>query len=60
MQTFNFNRVGPGYRGSAKLVIIDQYVGIPGEEYTRNYVFTDVEFYTVSNAPTLYRINVRL
>jgi hypothetical protein len=49
-----FNRVGPGYRVLRKYTIIDQYVGFPGEGY--NFSFTD-EFHTVSNAPTLYRVN---
>jgi hypothetical protein len=28
-----FTRVGPGYRGFAKFIIIGQYVGLPGEGY---------------------------
>jgi hypothetical protein len=27
-----FNRIGPGYGGLTKFIIIDQYVGFPGEE----------------------------
>jgi hypothetical protein len=53
-----FYRVGPGYSGLTKFIIVDQYVGFPGEGY--NFSFTDVEFHTISNAPTLYRIYVRL
>jgi hypothetical protein len=29
-----FNRIGPGYGGLTKFVIIDQYVGVPGEGTT--------------------------
>jgi hypothetical protein len=54
------NRIGPGYGGLAKFIIIDQYVDFPGEGYTRNFSITDVEFHIVSSAPTLYRANVRL
>jgi hypothetical protein len=53
-----FNRVGPGYGGLEKLIIIVEYVGFPGEEY--NFSFTDVESHTVSSAPTLYKVNIRL
>jgi hypothetical protein len=53
-----FNRVGPGYGGLAKLIIIDESVGFPGEGC--NFSFTDVDFHTVSSAPTLNRVNVRL
>jgi hypothetical protein len=53
-----FYRVGPDYRGLAKFIVVDQYVGFPGEGY--NFSFTDVEFRSVSNAPNLYRVNVRL
>jgi hypothetical protein len=49
-----FNRVGPGYGGLAKFTIFS----IPGEEY--NYSFTNTEFHTVSSAPTLHKVNVRL
>jgi hypothetical protein len=52
-----FCRVGPGCRGLAKFIIVDQYVGFPGEGY--DFSFTDVEFHTVSNAQTMYRVNVR-
>jgi hypothetical protein len=34
--------------------IVDQYFGFPGEGY--NFSFSDIEFHTVSNAPTLYRV----
>jgi hypothetical protein len=53
-----FNRVGPGYGGFEKFVIVDQYVGFPGERY--NFSFTDVEFciLAVSTTQTLYIINV--
>jgi hypothetical protein len=37
-----FYRVGPGYRGLAKFIIVDQSLGFPGEGY--NFSFTDVEF----------------
>jgi hypothetical protein len=47
-----FYRVGLGYRGLAKFIIIDKYIGFPGEGY--NFSFTDVEFHTVCSAPTLY------
>jgi hypothetical protein len=53
-----FNRFCAGYEGLAKLIIIDQYVGFPGEEYS--FSFTDVEFHIVSSAPTLYRVNCSL
>jgi hypothetical protein len=53
-----FNRVGPRYEGLAKFIIVGQYFGFPGEGY--NFSFTDAEFRTVSNAPTLYRVNIRL
>jgi hypothetical protein len=53
-----FYRVCPGYGGLSKFIIIEQYVGFPGEGH--NFSFTDVEFHTVSSAPTLYRVNVRL
>jgi hypothetical protein len=53
-----FYRIGPSYRGLAKFIIIDQHVGFPGEGY--GFSFTDVEFHTVTNAPTFYRVNVRL
>jgi hypothetical protein len=53
-----FNRVGPGYGGLAKFIIIDQYVCFPGEGY--NFGFTDVEFHTISSALSLYRVNVTL
>jgi hypothetical protein len=51
-----FYRVGPGYRELTKFLIV-KYFGFPREVY--NFRFTDVEFHTVSNAPTLYRV-VRL
>jgi hypothetical protein len=47
-----------GYRGLAKFIIVEQCIGFPGEGYNFNSI--DVEFHTVSNAPTLYRVNVRL
>jgi hypothetical protein len=34
-----FNRVGPGYRGVAEFIIVDQYVGFLGKEYDLS--FTD-------------------
>jgi hypothetical protein len=46
------------YRGLAKFIIIDQYVGFPAEGH--NFSFTDVKFHAVSGAPILYRVNVRL
>jgi hypothetical protein len=49
-----FNRVGPGYGGFTHFIIMDQYVGFPGEGH--NFSFTDIEF----QCPTLYRNNVRL
>jgi hypothetical protein len=52
-----FYRVGPGYRGLAKFIILDQYVYFPGEVY--NFSSTDIEFHTVRNAPTLHIVNVR-
>jgi hypothetical protein len=54
----HFNKVGPVYGGLEKCIIIDQCVGFPGEGY--NFSLTDVEFHTVSSAPTLYRVNIRL
>jgi hypothetical protein len=53
-----FYIVGPVHRRLAKTVIIEQYVGFPREGY--KFSFTGVEFHTVSNTPTLYRVNVRL
>jgi hypothetical protein len=53
-----FYRVGPGYRELAMFIIINQYAGFPGEGY--NFSFTNAEFHTVSNAPALYRVNVKL
>jgi hypothetical protein len=53
-----FYRVRPVYRRLAKTVIINQYVGFPREGCYSS--FTDVEFHTVSNAPNLYTVNVRL
>jgi hypothetical protein len=50
-----FNRVGPGYRGLTKFIIIDQYVDFPGG---LNFSFADVEFHIVSSAPNLYRVHV--
>jgi uncharacterized membrane protein YjgN (DUF898 family) len=40
----------------AKFIIVGQYVGFPREGY--NFGFTDVDFHTVSNVPTLYRVVV--
>jgi hypothetical protein len=31
-----FNRIGPGYGGLTKFIIVDKYVGFPGEGY--NYI----------------------
>jgi hypothetical protein len=45
-------RVSLVYRGLAKFIIVDQYVGFPREGY--NFSFTVLEFHTVSDAPTLY------
>jgi hypothetical protein len=53
-----FYRVGPVYKRLAKTVVVDQFVGFL--RYGYNFSFTDAEFHTVSNAPTLYRVNVRL
>jgi hypothetical protein len=53
-----FYRVSPVYRGLAKIVIVNEHVGFPREGYY--FHFTDVKLHTVSNAPTLYRVNVRL
>jgi hypothetical protein len=53
-----FYRFGPVYRNWAKIVIVNLHVDFPREGYY--FSFTDVEFHTVSNAPTLYRVNVRL
>jgi hypothetical protein len=52
-----FNRVGPGYVRLAKFININQYVSFPGGY---NFSSTAVEFHTVSSAPTLYRVNVRV
>jgi hypothetical protein len=49
------NKVGPGYPGLARLVIRDQYIGFPKEEY--NFGLTDFEFHTVNSAPTFHRVN---
>jgi hypothetical protein len=51
-------RVGSELYRIEKFIIIGQCVGFPGGGYS--FSFTDVEFHTVSNAPTLYRVNVRL
>jgi hypothetical protein len=56
--SYVLNRIGPGYGVLTKFIIIDQYVGFPGEGY--NFSFTDVELHIVNSAPTLYRVNVRL
>jgi hypothetical protein len=53
-----FNRVGPGYGGLEKFIIIDQYFGFPGDGY--NFIFTAVDFHIVSCEPILYRAKVRL
>jgi hypothetical protein len=53
-----FYRVRPVYRRLAKFIVVDKYICFPTEGY--NFSFTDVEFHTVSNAPTLYRVNVRM
>jgi hypothetical protein len=53
-----FNRVSLGYGGLAKFIIIDHYFGFPEKGY--NFSITDVEFHTVSSAPTLYKVNVIL
>jgi hypothetical protein len=53
-----FYSVGPVYRGLTKFIVVDQFVGFPGKIY--KFSFTDVEFHRLSNAPTLYRVNVRL
>jgi hypothetical protein len=53
-----FNRVGPGYGGLAKFIVIDQYVGFPEDGY--NFSFTDAGFRTVISAPAFYTVNVRL
>jgi hypothetical protein len=53
-----FYGVGPSYRRLPKFIIVDQYVGFPGEGY--NFRFRDPEFHTVSSAPTLCRVYVRL
>jgi hypothetical protein len=50
-----FNRIGPGYGGLTKFIIIDQCVGFHGEGY--NFSFTDVEYHIVGSAPTLYGVN---
>jgi hypothetical protein len=47
-----------GYGGLTKFIIIDDYVGFPEKEY--NITITDVVFHTVSSAPTLYKVNIRL
>jgi hypothetical protein len=52
-----FNKVGPDYGELAKCIIIDQYVGFPGEGY--NFSFTDIEFHTISSAPNLYIVSDR-
>jgi hypothetical protein len=53
-----FHRVGPVYRRLAEFIAVDKYICFPREGY--NFSFTDVEFHAVSNASTLYRVNVRL
>jgi hypothetical protein len=50
----DFYRVGPGYRGLAKFII----VGFPEEVY--NFSFTNVKFHTVGTTPTVNRVNVTL
>jgi hypothetical protein len=41
-----FHRVGPGYRELKKFIVVDQYVGFPGEGC--NFSFTEFEFHTVT------------
>jgi hypothetical protein len=53
-----FNRAGPGYGGMSKFINIDQYIAFPRQGY--NFNFADAEFHTVSIAPTLHRVYVRL
>jgi hypothetical protein len=53
-----FNRFDPVYGGFAKFLIIDQYIGFPGEGW--NSGFTDAEFHVVSNSLTLYSVDIRL
>jgi hypothetical protein len=55
--SINFPRVGQGYGGLEKFIIIDQFVGFPGEH---SFSFADVKFRIVSIPPTLCRVNVRL
>jgi hypothetical protein len=45
-------RVRPDYGGFVEFIIIDQYVGFPGEGH--NFSFIDVEFYIVRSAPILF------
>jgi hypothetical protein len=53
-----FYGIGLEYRGLADLIIKGHYISVPGEGY--NTSFTDVEFRTLSSAPTMYRLDVRL
>jgi hypothetical protein len=48
-----YSRVGPAYGDLAKFIIIDKYVGFPGEGY--NFSFTDDQFHIISSGTTLYR-----
>jgi hypothetical protein len=34
-----FYRLGPGYRGLTKFIIVDQYTGFPGEGYNFSLTF---------------------
>jgi hypothetical protein len=53
-----FYRIGQEHRGMAELVIKEHYICFAGEEY--NSSLTDAEFHTISSAPTLYKLDVRL
>jgi hypothetical protein len=53
-----FNRVGTSYTGLKKFIIVNQCISFSSER--NNSGFVNTEFHEVSNAPILYRINVRL
>jgi hypothetical protein len=53
-----FNRVGLGYGGLVKFIIMDQYNGFSWQGH--NLSFTDDQFHVDSSAPTFCRVNVRL
>jgi hypothetical protein len=52
----DFSRIGPGYGGLIKFIIVYQYGVFPEERYI--FSFIDVEFHLVCNALTLYSTSI--